>query len=423
MWGFEKLPIGEDYWKNYAKKENEFIQKSLNSLKNLINTDSWITKQPRLENWAVVFNYKNIPYYIHKWFDWEIVTRKEGNGKYSVRIKKWVNLPNWKEWWQTQKNGNNETFTFSANDKLTFNRQLWIALDTIIWKNRDRLPSTWWIVYNLLNGWSNRAKPQQSPTENKATHKVQKENIETKDMPKWLELDHWNFIYTVQSGDSERKIKEKLKKYTPLDYLKDVPDGIRWYNFNTIPDKKLLPWLKLVVPKKNSEKMKTISEFKKSQKSALNEMKNDSNYWSYIKKLIEQFWENHIVNVMTAYAKSETCPEDYDNQVWKFALFRYEDYYKCPSYWYHHVLYMDAGLRAFKKTWITIGQCCNPKDSGKLFLAFCVEKNRSDYRKFFDLGNRKNLKWAAYFYNWPKYVENHYDTKLKKNYELAKWTR
>ena len=185
----------------------------------------------------------------------------------------------------------------------------------------------------------------------------------------------------------------------------------------------MLPWLKLVVPKKNPEKIKTVSEFKKSQKAALNEMKNDPTYWSYVKKLIKQFWENRVVNVMTAYAKSETCPEDYDNKVWKFALFRYEDYYKCPSYGYHHVLYMDAGLRAFNKTWITVGQCCNPKDSWKLFLAFCIEKSRSNYDKFFDLENKINLAWSAYHYNWPNYRVNHYDTKLKKNYDVAKWIK
>ena len=404
---------------SYREKYDKEINEKLSLLKNdiLLNTDPWITKQPTLRKWAAVFDYK------YNWQDWEVVTRKEGNGNYSVRIKKKVRFPDWKFDWQTQKNWEKDTFDFTANDKITFNRKLWGALDSTIWKDRERLPRTGWIVYDLLNGPSSTPKPQQKPAENKAAPKEKKENVETRGMPKWLKLDHWTFVYTVQDGDCEWVIKEKLQNYAPLRYLKDIPDGITWYNFNTIPDKKLLPWLKLVVPKKSSEKTKTVSEFKKSQRSALNEMKNNPTYWKQINKLIKQFWENHIVNVMTAYAKSETCPEDYDNKVWKFALFRYEDSYKCPSYGYHHVLYIDSGLRAFGRTWITVGQCCNPKDSGKLFLAFCIEKSRNNYRKFFDLGNRINLAWAAYNYNWPKYRENHYDTKLKRNFDVAKSTK
>lgn len=394
-------------------------EETLNFLKSNIkfNIELWITRQPRLEKWAAVFNYK------YMWWNWEIVTRKTSNDHYSVRIKKKIKFPDWKFDWQTQRNGGRETFDFIASDKIAFNRNLWVALNKIIWENRERLPRTGWIVYNLLNSSSFTAKLQQKPAENKATPKEKKEDVEIWGMPKWLKLDHWTFVYTVQDGDCEWKIKEKLQKYAPLSYLKNVPDGIRWYNFNTIPDKKLLPWLKLVVPKKDSEKTKTVSEFKKSQKSALNEMKDNPTYWKYINELIKQFWESHIVNVMAAYAKSETCPEDYDNKVWKFALFRYEDSYKCPSYGYHHVLYMDSGLRAFNKTWITVGQCCNPKDSGKLFLAFCIEKNRDDYRKFFDLENKNNLTWAAYYYNWPNYKANRYDIKLKKNYYIIKWIK
>lgn len=109
-----------------------------------LNNEPWITKAPKLENWAAVFRYKN------RWTDWEIVTRKE-NGRYSVRVKKWTDLPNWRKWWRTQKNGAKETFTFTANNKDTFNQQLWAVLDKTIWRSRDRLPNTWWKVYGLLN--------------------------------------------------------------------------------------------------------------------------------------------------------------------------------------------------------------------------------------------------------------------------------
>lgn len=428
MWGFEKVPSGRDYWKEQEAKEKAFIENSLKNLKNMINNDPWITRQPRLEKWAAVFNYK------YMWWDWEIVARKDINGKYSVRVKKLVRFPNWKEDWKTQKNGDKDTFNFDAKDKNTFNRYLWAALDRTIWKNRDRLPTTWWFVYNLLNKWNIiSAEPQkvtpiiQQKTTPKEQQKIipknQSESKETKGMPRWLTLDHWTYVYTVQQWDCESIIKEKLERYAPLSYLKGVPDDIRWYNFTSIPNSKLLPWLKIPIPKKNSERIRDISDFKRSQRLALNEMKNSSEYWNQINKLIKQFWENRIINVMTAYAKSETCPEDYDNKVWKFALFRYEDYYKCPSYGYHHVLYMDAGWRAFQKTKISVWQSCSPKDSWKLFLAFCIEKSRNDYRKFFDLENKINLAWSARCYNWPKYKQNRYDTKLKKNYDIIKWIK
>jgi hypothetical protein len=100
MWGFEKVKIGKEYW----DEQEAFIKNSLKNLKNIINNDPWITRQPRLEKWAAVFNYK------YMWWDWEIVARKDINGKYSVRVKKLVRFPNWKEDWKTQKNGDKDTF-------------------------------------------------------------------------------------------------------------------------------------------------------------------------------------------------------------------------------------------------------------------------------------------------------------------------
>ena len=152
---------------NPREKLRRETSESLNWLKEKVKlkNDPWIIKQPTLENWAAVFGYK------YMWWKWEIVTRKESNGKYSVRIKKWVKLPNWKEWWQTQKNGDNETFPINANDKLTFNRKLWTALDTIIWKKRDRLPNTGWRVYDLLNTVDKKPDNTTKTTPSQAPHK------------------------------------------------------------------------------------------------------------------------------------------------------------------------------------------------------------------------------------------------------------
>lgn len=138
---------GNDSWFDKAFKP---IRDSLSLLENEINPDKWIIKQPTLKDWAVIFDYR------HLWQYREIVIRKKSNGNYSVRIKKMEKLSNWNFDWKTQKNGDKDTFDFFANDKSTFNNKLWAALDKIIGKNRDKLPNTWWKVYDLLNNSNNR---------------------------------------------------------------------------------------------------------------------------------------------------------------------------------------------------------------------------------------------------------------------------
>ena len=378
------------------------IQNELDTLQWTLKLEDSITKIPYESGWAIVFDYEK------QWQKWEIVTRKEWN-TYKVRIKKWTRLPNWRDWWQTQKNWNSETFNFEAKDNKEFNKQLWIVLNRVIGSDRDKLPKTGWKVYEMLN----------------KIHQDKEQIEQLNDMPKWLELDHWTYIYTVQSGDSESVIKQKLSTYAPLNYLRWVPSGISGFNFASIPDKQLKIWLKIPVPKPDSERIKKISDFKKDQKLALNEIKNNTSYWDYIKKLIDELGEDHIANVMTAYAKSETCPENYNDNVWEYALFRYESNakYLCPSYWYHHVLYKGAWLIAFRKLWMTIWQSCNPKESWELFLAFCIEKinwaqkkeNRGyeNFKKFFDMDNTDR---CTTWYNW---WQPGYSNKLKRNFDIV----
>ena len=398
----------------YTDLENSELLKTREELASLKKeiiewVEPSITKGPeRLSNGKILFDYKE-----KNGQKWEIITEKSWDS-YKIRVKKWVKLPTWQMGRQTQKNWNNETFNFTATDKTLFNNGLSNVLNKTIGTNRDKLPKTGWKVYDMLNTESDIKTEQ-------------KESKETNKMPKWLVLDHWVYVYTVQSWDCESKIKSKLAKYAPLSYLKDVSNGIWWFNFSSIPDNKLLPWLKIPVPKPDSERIKTVTEFKKEQRLAIKEMKNNSVYWDKIKDLFKSkkewwYWysEDDIASAMTAYAKSETCPEDYDDKVWKLSLFRYERTHRCPSYWYYHVLYEWVGLTAFSKARISIGQACNPKDSWKLFLAFCIEKNPKNYHKFFDITN--NLNWCCENYNGSTWKSTNpkYDTKLKKNYKKAK---
>lgn len=94
------------------------IKDLLKSLKKTVEKiESSVTKAPYEKDWAIIFDYEKSGQ------KWEIVTRKEWN-TYKVRVKKWTRLPNWKDWWQTQKNGNEETYNFTSKNLKWFNKEL-----------------------------------------------------------------------------------------------------------------------------------------------------------------------------------------------------------------------------------------------------------------------------------------------------------
>lgn len=398
-------PQGYNLLEQYEKEVNERLNWLKNNIK--LNTDPWITKYPKkLENWAVVFEYKNM------WWKREITTKKQWN-KYQIMIRRFNNGK-----WNVEKFWNSTTFDFNATSESAFNRQLWVALNRIIGKDRDRLPNTWSRVYTLLN-WEQRNTP--------AKHREKRDpNI----APEWLRMENWVYVYRVQPWDARSKLIEKLGAYRPLSYLNN------WYwwksssakSFNVweyLPDSKFHAWVDLIVP--NEKFIKTVSEFRNTQLTAIERMKRNSVYWDKIKKLFKSkrewgFWlsEREVANVMTAYARSESSGETLNDKIWECALFRYEPS-QVFSYGYHHVLKDWAWENAFKALNFTVWDACDPMKSGMLFLAFCIEKRRNDYQKFFDINH--NLAWCAEHYNWPRYKDNKYDTKLKNNYEYVKWIR
>ena len=408
MSGIETEQKKDNRLEEFRRKTNETLAFLKNGIK--LNNDPWITKYPSLENWAVVFDYK------YMWWKWEIVTRKDINGKYSIRVKKWSTLPNWLEWWRTQKNGNNETFTFSANDRIAFNIQLWTVLDKTIWWNRDRLPDTWRRVYELLNKEETSNNRERNPNA----------------APEWLRMENWVYVYRVQRWDTRSELIGKLSKYPPLAYLKD------WYwwksvsakSFNIgeyLPDNKFHEWVDLIIP--NEKFTKTVSEFRNTQLTAIENMKNNATYWEQFVKLFKsprQWWywltEKQVANVMTAFARSESSYKARDNYVWECALFRYEPS-QVFSYGYHHVLKAWAWENAFKWLRFTVWDACDPMKSGMLFLAYCIEKRPRDFQKFFDID--KNLNWCCENYNWANWRQTNpdYDKKLKDNYTHIKSLR
>ena len=266
-------------------------------------------------------------------------------------------------------------------------------------------------------------KNENKPSKQEANNSAETTN----EKPKWLRLENGTYIYNVQSWDTRGGLIDKLSKYKPLAYLKN------WYtwqwvwsnSFNiwsALPDAKFQAWVDIIVPNKEKYE-KPISEFKKAQLKALEQMKGNSKYGEKVKNLLKStkewwYWYSaqHIVNVMTAYAMCESSLWEKSNTIWTAALFRYEPT-QVFSYWYHHILYANDWKQAFKNLNFNLWDSCNPVKSWMLFLAFIIEKRWNDYNKYFDMDNV--TRWAK-MYNGAWYKANEYDTKLKNNYLHAK---
>lgn len=410
---------------NSLKKDAESIESSITKA-----PEKWIDSKHPNRN-IVVFDYKN---------DWEIVTEKVIDTKskkeiYKVRIKKRE-----KDGWHTQNFWESETFDFSAENKTSFNKKLWDALDQKIGTKRDRLPKTGGKVYDML--WKQSQTiwniDEQENWSNHEQNNWNTENVETTTMPKGLRIENGVYVYRVQSGDTRSELIGKLSKYAPLSYLKNWYrwswDGANSFNvWSYLPDHLFDAWVDLIVP--NKESIKNVREFKKAQLTAIDNMKKNSKYWEKVKKLFESkkkwwYWysEETVANALTAYARSESSRLARNENVWECALFRYEPT-QVFSYWYHHVALSFknwkstknlAWDKAFNSLNLKIWDTCDPVKSGMLCLAYMIEKNSGEYSKFFDIEN--NLQWCCDRYNWngrESYNPN-YDKKLKNNYNNIK---
>ena len=411
----------------------------LNSLKKDVESiEPSVTKAP--EKWTdpknpnrniVLFDYKK---------DWEIVTEKTIDTEskkeiYKVRIKKRE-----KDGWPTQNFWESETFDFSAKDLRSFNIKLWDALNQKIGSKRDRLPKTGRKVYDML--WKQSQTiwvvQGQENWNNREQNNWNRENVETTAMPKGLRLENGVYVYRVQSGDTRSQLIGKLSKYAPLSYLKSwyswSSDGANSFNvWSYLPDHLFDVWVDLIVP--NKESIKNVRDFKKTQLTAIDNMKKNAKYWDKVKKLFiskEKWWywfsENDVANAMTAYARSESSRLRRNEKIWECALFRYEPT-QVFSYGYHHVA---LSLKNWKPTknlawdkarqWLnlSVGDTCDPMKSGMLCLAYCIEKRPTDYYKFFDISN--NLTWCCDNYNWWNWEKQNpdYDDKLSNNYKKIK---
>jgi hypothetical protein len=119
----------------------------------------------------------------------------------------------------------------------------------------------------------------------------------------------------------------------------------------------------------------------------IEEMKSHPYYGVRAKDFIEKVGIDELLRLMVAVAKTESGGKP----VGQFEFHRYEPHKDAFSYSIFHVLMVGAGLDARRHLNMTEGQTYHPKNAGKLFLAFLLEKS-TDPSKYFPLLNDKKVK-------------------------------
>lgn len=315
---------------------------------------------------------------------------------------------------------------------------LFLSLSGVLWNKmitKDKLPDGKEIVINdtVKENWTEIVE---SPEESVLTFEEKpyfqnpdffdKDFKVTKDetyKDKWVILmrDAWMTFYIVQEWEkTKEKIREKLSSISEFSYLKDslYNNKIMWFN---VPDASLKKWLYIPIPLKTEDRHIDINAFKEYSRIALQEMKDDSHYWEKVKKLIEEYGEERVINIMTAFARCETATdqEKFSDPIWTAELHRREPRYKSFSFSYYHILMEKSAdgktpwpwLKARQNLWLTEWQCYHPINAWKLFLGYCFEKKPSNYDYFFKIGDLEEAKIKWWKYNgdssyWKKLWAN-----------------
>lgn len=250
---------------------------------------------------------------------------------------------------------------------------------------------------------------------------------------KWVTLvrDAWMTFYIVQDGEAKKEdIRKKLSSIPEFSYLKDSVYDNKIMGFNVL-DTSLKKWLRIPIPVKVEDRGVDINEFREYSKIALEEMKNNANYWEKTKELIKKVGEEKIINTMIAFARCETATDHkkFLDPIWTTELHRWEEWNKKTplnafSFSYYHILMEKNAdgktpwpwLRARLKLWLTEWQCYHPINAWKLFLWYCFEKVKSDLTYFFKIRNLEEAKTKWWKYNW----DSTYWEKLWDNIQYIK---
>ena len=395
-----------------------------------------ITEAPYEKNWAIIFKYEKW------WRTWQVVTRKDWN-TYNIRVNEFKYMKNlWRQSWE--KIG---VYQFSADNESSFKKWFWTALNNSIGSNRDKLPKTSWVVYDLLDKQTKQdSLKQDNWTGDNKDNKDNKENNDNKETQNkfdtqyeekyWVKLirDKKLNFYVVK--DWERRlidIRNKLMKIPEFSYLSDPyydpsKQENKIHSFNT-PNNSLVKNFYLPIPVKKEVREITVSNFKSEAKSALNEMKNDGLYWKKLKNVLKKVNEKDILSIMAAYARSETSEnrKTFKDPIWSVELHRWEPRYTAYSFSYFHILMEKTKdrksdwpwLRARKNLWFTEWDCYDAKNACKLFIGYCFEKGKECHLNddfFFNIKSKDDACDVAEKYNGNRSYWN----KLWANIEYCK---
>lgn len=153
--------------------ENRFEINNYDELANSIsfdNTDKILNNRWWFSEITDYNGKKVFDFTAKNWERWEIVTEKSNNTEYKIRVKKWVRLSNWQDWWQTQKNWSEDLFSITAQDPKEFTKDLLIILYKTIWEknlwiwNLVPFSITWNGVFEWLNNNTNESIENQWKT-------------------------------------------------------------------------------------------------------------------------------------------------------------------------------------------------------------------------------------------------------------------
>ena len=242
-------------------------------------------------------------------------------------------------------------------------------------------------------------------------------------------------FYVVKKGDSLSSIREKLSKIEEFSYLKDLlytpKDKSRNINSFNIPANELKPWLFIPIPLAKEQRTTSDREFYQMSLDAIEELQSNSIYWSAIQKILDDVSKEEIAQTMCAYARAETAQdwERFSDDIGSVTLHRWEPHMKAFSFSHYHILMEKnadwkthwPGLRARQKLKLTEGQTYHPKNWGKLFLAYWIEKNKNlknplNLADVFKMRNEADARKFGKIYNG----DANYGEKLWKNHQYFK---
>jgi len=194
--------------------------------------------------------------------------------------------------------------------------------------------------------------------------------------------------YKVQDGDTVWGIKNKLSKYKEFSYLKDEGTGQGSFN---VPSKLLRADIYFPLPVKREHREVSDEKFVNYCHEALQEMKVNKDYGPQIMQMIAASSEKEVIATMLSVAKMECGGKP----LGRFSFHRWENHISAFSYSYFHIIYKDdtAGYKACQKLGLTPGKLLHPRNAGKAFLAFLIEKTKNPQELFplYSGGTVKNL--------------------------------